>query len=273
MSSHCRDLLTVMFSFVLLALAGQSTARDLVVCADPDNLPYSRADESGLENRIARLVADEIGAELHYRWQPLRRGVVRKTLDARACDMLAGVPSGMEGVATTSAYYRSGYVFVYRRDETPPIESFDDPRLETAAIGVQLVGADMAATPAALALVRRGIVANVIGFPVYGAEPAAQRMIEDVDGGRLDVAIVWGPQAGYFVQHARAPLALSLARDEGAAQPLDFAIAIGVRQDDIALRGELDLALERARDRVGAILAEFGVPQVVSPPIDADSSR
>ena len=261
MSSRCRDAL---LAAALATLSANLAARELVFCADPDNPPYSSADRRGFENRIAQLVADEMGAELRYQWQPLRRGVVRKTLDARACDVLAGVPVGLERVTTTAPYYRSGFAFVYRRG-TAPFESFDDPRLRAGRVGVQLVGVDMAATPAALALARRGIVDNVVGFPVYGAEPSAQRMTEAVARGDLEVAVVWGPQAGYFVKHARDLLALSLATDPRAPEALSFGIAMAVRRGDIALRDELDAALRRSRDRIATILSDFGVPTEPSP--------
>jgi mxaJ protein len=259
MSSHCHEAIV---AAALLIVASHSTARELVVCADPDNLPYSRADGAGFENRIMQVVADEMGAQLRYVWQPLRRGVVRKTLDAKACDVLAGVPLGLEMVSTTRPYYRSGFVFVYRRD-VAVFESFDDARLRTLRVGVQLVGADMAATPAALALANRGIVDNITGFPVYGAQPTAQQMIDALERGQLDVAVVWGPQAGYFVTRAQTPLAMTLAHDPTR---LDFAIAMAVRKGDTVLRDELDAALARSRDRVRAILAQFDVPSVELPP-------
>jgi quinoprotein dehydrogenase-associated probable ABC transporter substrate-binding protein len=261
MSSRCPERVLRAFVVVGALAVAPACARELVVCADPDDLPYSKQDGSGFENRVAEIVAHEIGAELRYAWQPLRRGVVRKTLGAGRCDMLAGVPVGLEGVATTAPYYRSGYAFVYRRDEASPLRSFDDPRLRRAKIGIQLVGADMAATPAALALARRGIVANVVGFPVYGAEVAAQRMIAALDAGSIDVAVIWGAQAGYFAQRAQHPLAVSIAHDDAPA-PQVFAIALGVRRDRTALRDVLDAALVRARDRIRAILDAFDVPRV-----------
>jgi len=256
MSSPCRDALV---AAALAIVSSSLSARELVICADPDNLPYSSIDRRGFENRIAQLIADGMHAELRYQWQPLRRGVVRKTLDAHACDVLAGVPLGLENVATTAPYYRSGFVLVYRR-EFPPLESFDDPRLRTLKGGVQLVGVDMAATPAALALARRGIVENVTGFPVYGVRPAAQRMIDALERGEIDIAVVWGPQAGYFVKRARTPLAMSLATGRHEPGPLSFAIAMAVRRDDTALRDELNAVLDRSGDRIRAILAEFDVP-------------
>jgi len=253
MSSPCREAIV---AAAVLILASPAIARELVVCADPNNMPYSREDGAGFENRIVQLVANEMGATVRYEWQPLRRGVVRKTLDAKACEVLAGVPIGLDMVTTTRPYYRSGFVFVYRGG-VASFESFDDARLRTSRVGVQLVGADMAATPAAFALARRGIYDKVLGFPVYGAQPAAQRMIEAIERGALDVAVVWGPQAGYFVKRAR--LAMSLAHDPTR---LDFAITMAVRKGDTALRDELDAVLARSLDRVRAILAEFNVPTV-----------
>jgi mxaJ protein len=211
------------------------------------------------------LIAQDLGDRLVYHWQPLRRGMVRKTLGADACDVLAGVPVGMEGVATTSAYYRSGYVFVTKRDSGPPIRSFDDPRLRRSSIGVELVGADMAGTPAALALARHGFIEHVTGYPLYGTKPAAERMVEALDDGTLDVAIAWGPQIGYFAHHAKSPLVVSFVPDV-EAEPMTFAIALGVRKDDTRLRDEIDRALEHVRVRIAETLDAFDVPVVGGPP-------
>src|SRR5215216_1532597 len=124
---------------VALALGGVAAqARELRICADPDNLPLSHEDGSGFENRIARLVAEEMGAELRYEWLPLRRGFVRKTLGAGLCDVFIGVPKEFDRVMTTRSYYRSSYVFV-DGPRARGVESFDDPRLRTLRIGVQLV--------------------------------------------------------------------------------------------------------------------------------------
>src|SRR5438105_2274563 len=135
----------------LFCVATAALARELRVCADPDNLPLSRDDGSGFENRIARLVAGEMDAELRYEWLPLRRGFVRKTMGAGSCDVFIGVPKKFDGVLTTRAYYRSSYVFVNGAGARG-IDSFDDARLARLRIGVQLVGDDLAATPAGHAL-------------------------------------------------------------------------------------------------------------------------
>src|SRR2546423_14630451 len=140
MSSACRSAFLIL-GLVCVASAAQS--RELRVCADPDNLPLSHEDGSGFENRIARVVADEMGAELRYEWMPLRRGFVRKTMGVGSCDVFIGVPKTFGPVLTTAAYYRSSYVFV----EGPAargIATFDDPRLGTLRVGVPLIGNDLA---------------------------------------------------------------------------------------------------------------------------------
>src|SRR3954468_13785923 len=93
-----------------VSIAGTKTLR---ICADPDNLPYSHEDGSGFENRIAQLLARELGAQLTYEWMPQRRSFLRKTLNARLCDVIVGVPRDFDAVRTTRPYYRSTYTFVY----------------------------------------------------------------------------------------------------------------------------------------------------------------
>ncbi|HEX4524492.1 MAG TPA: quinoprotein dehydrogenase-associated putative ABC transporter substrate-binding protein [Casimicrobiaceae bacterium] len=244
---------------MLLACSHPAVSRDLVVCADPDNLPFSHQDGSGFENRIAELVAQDLGAHLVYRWQPLRRGVVRKTLGAGLCDVLMGVPADPAYVATTIPYYRSSYALATRKAWGAPVRSFDDPRLRTSRIGVPLIGADGAAAPPALALARQGIFNNVTGFPVYGATPIAQRMVDALANGEIDVALVWGPTAAYYARRAKVPIELALAPDDDSA-PESFAIAIAVRDDERALRDDIDTALVRDRSRIDAVLIEYGVP-------------
>jgi mxaJ protein len=269
MSSRFPELV----AFALLAAAGGAVAadapRELRVCADPDNLPYSQRDESGFENRIARLVAEDMGAKLSYFWQEQRRGFVRKTMGAGECDLFVGVPAAFDKVLRTRPYYRSSYVAVYRND-APPFTGFDAAQLRTRRIGVQLIGNDLAATPPGHALTRAGATDNVTGFTVYGDGPAAQRMVDAVAAGRIDLALVWGPQAGYFAQRATVPMTVvPTAAPAGLPLPFEFAIAMGVRKGDTALRDQLDEILQRRRADIDAILAQYQVPRVDSPALAA----
>jgi mxaJ protein len=247
----------------LAARAGIAPERTaLRVCGDPDNLPYSHKDGSGFENRIAQVVADELKLPLDTFWLPQRRGFVRKTLGADECDVLIGVPADFERVLATRPYYRSSYVFVTRAADRQPLRSFDDPRLARLKVGVQLIGNDLAATPPGHVLAQRGAVDRVVGFTVFGDGPAAGRMLQALAQGQLDAALVWGPQAGYFAQRSAVPLRFTVAdAPPDTAMPFEYAIAMGVRRGDKALRDALDTAIERRRDEIDAILARYAVPR------------
>jgi hypothetical protein len=140
----------------------------LRVCADPNNLPFSNRRLEGFENKIAELVAREMNATVEYTWRAQRRGFIRETLRAGACDVIIGMPSSLELALTTAPYYRSTYAFVYRKDKGLDVRSFDDPALRGVRIGVQMIGDDFANTPPAHALSSRHIIGNVKGYSVYG---------------------------------------------------------------------------------------------------------
>ncbi len=251
------------------AAQGDGLPAELRVCADPDNLPFSHEDGSGFENRIAQLVADELHLPLKNFWMPLRRGFVRKSLGANECDVFIGVPVRFERVLPTKPYYRSTYVFVTRADDAKPLQTFDDERISALRVGVQLVGNDLAATPPGHALVQRGAVDRVTGFTVYGDGPAAQRMVEALARGQIDAALIWGPQAGYFAQQAARPMHVSIATPPPALHmPFEFAISMGVRRGDKALRDALDAVIDKRRADIDAILASYQVPRT-----DAGAAR
>lgn len=243
------------------AVASPAAAPALRVCADPDSLPYSHRDGSGYENRLAVWLARELHRPLQVAWLPLQRGFIRKTLGEGRCDVLLGVPVGLERVATTRPYYRSGYVFVSRPLGGQPLRGFDDARLQDLRIGVQLPG-DGAATPPGQVLAQRGAIANVRGFEPLGALPSAQRAVRALAEGDIDAAVLWGPPAGFFAQRAGVPLVVTPVRGEvaGAVSAFAFDMALAVRPGDTALRAALDAALGRLQPRIDALLAGYGVP-------------
>jgi mxaJ protein len=253
-------LLAAISAAALAALPGAVANGPLRVCADPDNAPFSRADGSGFENRIARLVADSLGVAVEYYWWPQRRGFVRNTLDANVCDVVVGIPQGTPGLLTTAAYYRAGYVFAWRADRIDALRSFDDPRLRGWRIGVPLVGNDMAASPPGAALARRGLVDNVIGYPPLGRTPVAERMMAALADGTLDVALLWAPQAAWFARQQMVEVRLAPAYDPRGVAPQAFAMSMGVRGNDAALRTTLERALEALHPQVEAVLRDYGIP-------------
>jgi mxaJ protein len=254
-----------------LASVASASGRILKVCADPNNLPFSNRQEHGFENRIVEIVARELNATLSYVWWAQRRGNIRETLDVGLCDVIPGVASDVEMLATTRPYYSSTYVFVTRAHPALELSGFDDERLRRLTIGVQMIGDDFANTPPAHALARRGIVDNVRGYMVYGdyaKESPLRAIVDDVAKGVLDVAIVWGPLAGYFAQRAPTPLKLQPVspQTEGPALPMTFSISMGVRRGDRALLQELNEALARSAHEIDAVLQSHGIPTLEPAP-------
>ncbi|AEH88794.1 MULTISPECIES: substrate-binding domain-containing protein [Mesorhizobium] len=246
--------------------ATAADARELRVCADPNNMPFSNADGQGFENKIAQIVAGELGAKLSYTWWAQRRGFVRNTLKAGLCDLVPGTPANLQMLRTTTPYYRSSYVFVTRQDG-PDIGSFNDARLRELRIGVQLIGDDGANSPPVQALGRRGIVGHLVGYPVYGDYSAPNppaRIVEAVAAGQIDLAVVWGPLAGYFAARQKVPLRVTpvVPLIDGPLLPMVYDISMGVRREDDALRGEVNAALAKHRAEINAVLAQYGVPRL-----------
>jgi mxaJ protein len=254
---------------VSLLAASVAHSRELRVCADPNNLPFSNTAREGFENKIVDLIAKDLGATVAYTWWAQRRGFIRNTLKAGECDLVAGTPSNMEMLRTTRPYYRSTYVFVSRPDATAPA-SLDDPLLRQLRVGVQLVGDDGFNTPPVHALARRGIVQNLRGYSLYGdysqPNPPA-RIVEAVAKGEVDVAVVWGPLAGYFGHRQATPLRITPVKPQfdGARLPMVFDISMGVRKEDADHRHEIDAALGWLKPEIEAILASYGVPRVDAP--------
>ena len=254
----------------LLTGAVDASALELRVCADPNNLPFSNEAGEGFENRIMQVLARDLGATVRYVWWAQRRGALRNTLNAGVCDIVPGIADGIETVTTTRPYYRSSYVFVVPAESSlANLYSLDDHRLANATIGVQLIGDDGANAPPAHALTRRGLISNVRGFMVYGdyasGTPQAP-VIDAVASHAIDIAIVWGPVAGYFARDKPEKLQLTAVSPEldGGQFPMSYAISIGVRKDDLTLRQQLDAALERNRRSVEQVLDEFHVPRATA---------
>jgi len=256
----------------ILACAGTASGqgRDLRVCADPNNLPFSNQRLEGFENKVAQLIADDLHATVTYTWHPQRRGFIRRTLKEGTCDLVIGVPSGYDLVLATRPYYRSTYVFVSARRRHLNLRSFDDPILRQLKIGLDEIGEEGANTPPALALARRGIVGHVVGFKMWDVDSVENpqgRIIDAVAAGDIDVAIVWGPFAGFFAR--RHPGALEVVpvpvTTDQPAFPFVYDISIGVRPGDEALKQELESVLDRRRMDIRRILEDYGVPLAAAP--------
>jgi len=251
---------------VLLCAPGRAPAdeakqvKEFRVCGDPNNMPFSNEKLEGIENKIADVIAKDLGETVTYFWWPHQRGVVKRVLNAKHCDIMLGIPKGYDLVTWTRPYYRTGYVMVYRKDRKLKLRSLDDPALKTLKIGVQVN------TPPHDALGRRGIADNVVGYQLmfdsnFHAEDYPGKVVEDVLAGSVDVAMVWGPIAGYFAKKKGAPLEIVPIDDPAdTGLPFAFDIAMGVRKGDKQRKEQLESALARRHDEIEHVLADFGVP-------------
>jgi mxaJ protein len=242
-------------------------AAALIVCADPNNLPFSNRAGQGFENELVTLLAKQMGRPVTYVWWAQRRGYVRNTLNEAKCDIWPGVASGVDRIATTHPYYRSTYVFVTRASDQLAGLTFDDERLRKRTIGVQMIGDNAMNTPPAHSLALRGLTQNVRGYMLYGdyskPNPPAD-IVRAVAKGDIDVAVVWGPLAGYFAARSKVPLRVEPVSPaiDSAQYPMTFQIAMGVRRDNVALRDRLDSLLAQDTSKINALLTSYHIPQL-----------
>lgn len=255
---------------LLLTLTGLAETRQLRVCADPNNMPFSNQEQQGFENRIAEIVAADLDAHLIYVWQRMGRGFVREFINSSQCDLVVGVPQNFRPLLTTTPYYRSSYVFVIPRKAHLNRVSLDSPELRGLKIGVQVLDENYA--PPGTALARRGLQNQIVGFDTTGEDAAS--IVRAVANHQVDMAVVWGPLAGYFAQHDHDALELLPVEPQvdPPGLPFTFEISMGVRKGNVALRNDLEKVLAARRADIQKILAAYGVPQLPLAPRPATNT-
>jgi quinoprotein dehydrogenase-associated probable ABC transporter substrate-binding protein len=248
------------------------------VCADPVNPPFSERDGGGFENRIAELFAKELHQKVEFTWFPQRMGFVRNTLKAKKeddeqewkCDVVMGVPTGWDQVATTKPYYTSTYDLVYNR-RAPGLENLKEAGDLLALPPGTLTRLHIAMfdqNAGTAWLHKHGLTQQAIPYQSMTGDASvntAMTMLEDFKSGKLDVAILWGPIAAYVAQHApKGKVGLLPMRNE-ADMRFEFPISMGVRQPDAERKKQLDELIDKNAARIAAILKQYGVPVVQHP--------
>jgi quinoprotein dehydrogenase-associated probable ABC transporter substrate-binding protein len=229
----------------------------LRVCADPNNLPYSNEKREGFENKIADLLAADLGLRVEYVWFPQVIGFVHNTLQAYRCDLVMGTVAGDEMMATTNPYYFTTYVMFYRSDKGYAFEDLRDPKLAKLRLGV------VGATPPSDLLVRHELMANAKPYELTvdtRFESPTHQMVQDVVDGTIDVGLLWGPIAGYYKKHDKLPLTLVPLGDEPGAARMRYHIAMGVRANEPEWRRRINAAILKNEPQITAILRDYGVP-------------
>ncbi len=257
-----------LFSLIILMLLGSggveaATTREarnssyLTVCGDPSYLPFSNKKMEGFENRIAQLIAEDLDRTLRYRWWPQTIGFVRNTLRVRLCDLVMGVTSVNELLQNTNPYYRSVYTLVYRTDSGLDIHTLKDPALQHLRLGI------VAGTPPATLLTKYDLMGQARPYQrtvdTRHFSPASQA-VEDVAKGEIDVAVVWGPIAGFASRQQDTALTVVPLPAKEDSVTLAFNVSMGIRRRETGWKHELNGELEKLAPRIQEILVEYGVP-------------
>lgn len=263
MSSASRMVSTLVM--LLATAAATYAAQPLRVCSDPNDLPFSNMQKQGFENKLAEMAGQELHRPIDFVWWPQQARFKEKWLKANRCDLVMGTTSGAELLETTRPYYRSTYVFVSRRSRKIQVASLTDVSLKNYRIGAQIIGDDGETVPPAEIMAQHGLVNNIVGYSLYG-DPVSQNpsanIIAAVEKGDVDLAVAWGPLAGYFARRSPVPLQVTPIRPMpgGAAVPVAFSISMGVQPGNDPLRDQLNRFIVRHEKEIRALLLSYAVP-------------
>lgn len=263
-----RRLMAAALAVLLVSHAGPGAAQtsDLVsrtafrVCADPANDPMSVEDGSGYENRLAELFAAKLDLPVSYTWYPMATGFIRNTLKAGKCDVVMGYAQGHELVQNTNHYMTSAFVLVVPSDgPLAEVESLADPKLQGRAIGI------IAGSPPANHMAKNGLIGRAKPYHLVvdrRHESPSVDMLDDLEAGTIDAAVMWGPIAGPLVKRRGTDMkVVPLLKEEGFPK-LFYRITMGVRQGEKVWERKLNSLIRRNQDEINAILTEAGVPLV-----------
>lgn len=233
--------------------------KELRVCADPADLPFSNSKGEGFENKIANIIAEELKLPVVYTWYPKAMGFVRMTLNAKRCDLVIGWGQGDDMVLNTNAIYRSTSALIYKKGSgLDGVDTLADPRLQGKSIGIVQgsAGGDAAA--------QYGLMANVKGYPMMVdrryANPTAD-MMNDIRSGEIAAGVQWGPMAEYWASRGGEKLVVVPLLKEKTK--LAFRITMGVRNGDDAWKRQLNEIIRKRRSDIDKVLLDYGVPLLV----------
>ncbi|OIR04555.1 bacterial extracellular solute-binding protein, family 3 [mine drainage metagenome] len=237
------------------------------VCADQDSLPFSNRKQEGFENKIAAVLAKDLGKKLTFQFWYDRMGFIRNTLNAKRCDVVMGTTPDNDMMLTSKPYYRTGHVFVYRKSSGYNITDWDSPDLRKGVIGI------VGQSPATIPLNDHNLMGNARPYRMQrDLNLPSSFLIDDLVKGDIDVAIAWGPIGGYFAKHASIPLVvvnIPEYENVNVKGKEYWNISLGVRKSDKARLALIQGALDRNQDKINQILDDYGIPHF--PIVEGDS--
>ena len=237
------------------------------VCADPENMPYSNNKQEGFEDKIAEVLAKDLGKKLAFTYAYSRQGFYRNTLGANRCDVVMGTNSDSDLMRTSKPYYRAGHVYVWRKESNFNITDWSSPDLRKGFIGV------VDHSPATIPMDDNGLIANARPYRIQrDLNLPSSYMIDDLEKGDIDIAIAWGPIGGYFAKQSKIPMVVVPTPEyetQNAKGKNYWNISIGVRKKDKERMAMIQGALDRNQDKIIKILDDYGIPHV--PVVEGDS--
>ena len=270
-----RLVMSAMLLTAAVAQAQEAPRTALRVCQDPNNLPFSNTLGEGIENRIAEVFGKALGLPVTYYSFPQRLAFIRNTLRYKLpgedfrCDIVMGVPVGFDQVSVTKPYYRSTYALVYPKGiGLDGVQSSDDfLKLDAARLAKLHIGV-YDRSPASVWLSKHGLVERGVPYQIMNANPEqypGEIIEKDLAAGKIDVAIVWGPIAGYFARRVSTPVLVVVPMRSEPGVKFDFQMAMGVRYGEGEWKQQVESLIESRRAEIDAILADFGVPLLAEP--------
>ena len=234
------------------------TENEFRVCADPESLPYSNQKGEGFENKIAEVLAKDLGKELTYEFWLDRQGYLRNTINAQRCDVIIGMGSDVDSLRTSKPYYRSGYVFVYRKSSNYNIKDWDAEDLKKGFIGI------VGESPPTIPLRDHDLMANARPYRLQrDLNLSPGHMIDDLVAGKIDVAIIWGPIGGYYAKQSKEPLVVVPVPEYKSVNVKgkeEWNISVAVRKKDKDRMEMIQGALDRNQAKILKILDDYGIP-------------
>ena len=249
----------------------------LRVCADPNSLPQSNQLGEGYENKIAEALAHDLGKKVEYTYFPQRMGFVRNTLRSRdqqtlqyKCDLIIGVPKGYDVTATTQPYMHSIYALVF--EPHGALQGLQAPedllKLPPAKLHALHIGL-FAQTPGSDWVLKNGLIEQAVMYAAQSGDPkeTPDSIVErDLAAGKIDVAVVWGPVAGFIAGRHTDKGWVALPFKPDPQIKFDYEISMGLRQGEKDWQKTLDDWISAHHTEIRQILTAYHIPLVEGPP-------
>jgi len=264
-SSYLAIVLAIFSAFPVQADEVENKKVELLrVCADPGNMPMSNDKGEGYSNKIAQIIAEGMGTSVSYFYRPyLNRGLTRQTFDNNECDILMDMTPEDERMLTTIPLYKSTFVLAYRNDNGIKINSLDDPKLlNDYKIGVFQHSAIRTVLQEHGVKRENTIVRTISHDADLRPERQPHMDVQNMIDGKLDIAALWGPMAGWYKTIRKEPVEILPINLMEERTPLEFPLAIGMRKNAKDLKAKIEAVMLKEKDKIKQIYQEYGVPLV-----------